>query len=170
VGWPQIVFGVVLILVLLFTAILYTVRQMVALRRLRAAEEMSLDERDYSRKRARRRLLMSLLLFVLGVMLAAALLYLEDPAHRLAEERAAMREQGVEAPPLNPEQKLFASRYLSFWIVFLLILMVVIFLAASDYWATRRYALNQHRKISDDRRAMIEREIARVRQERNGYH
>lgn len=169
-GWPQIIFGVVLILVLFFTAILYTVRQVQDLRRLRAAEEMPLEERDYSRRRARRRLIMSLLLFLLGVLLAGALLYLEGPAHELAEERAALRQQQGDAPPLSPEQRHLARLYLSFWIVFLLLLMAVVFLAALDYWATRRYARNQHRKISDDRRAMIEREIARVRQERDGYH
>lgn len=168
-GWPQIIFGVVLILVLIFTAILYTVRQIQALRRLRAAEEMPLEERDYSRSRARRRLVMSLLLFLLGILLTGALIYLEGPAHELAEERAAQRQQG-ELPPLNQEQRELARLYLVFWIVFLLILMAVVFLAALDYWATRRYALHQHRKINADRRAMIEREIARVRRERNGYH
>ena len=167
--WTQILFGTVLVLVLLGTAVFYTVRQIVALQRLRAAEEMSLEERAYLLSRARRRLVMSIFLFMLGVMLAGGLIYLEAPAHELAEERAAMRQQD-DAPPLNPEQRGFARLYLSFWIVFLLILMAVVFLAAWDYWSTRRYALSQHRKISDDRRAMIEREIARVRYQRNGYH
>ena len=168
-GWTQILFGAVLVLVLLFTAILYTVRQILALKRLRAAEEMSLEERAYLRSRAWRRLVMSILLFLLGVMLASALIYLEAPAQQLADERAAKQQQD-DSTPLNPEQRGFARFYLGFWIVFLLILMAVVFLSAWDYWATRRYALRQHRKISDDRRAMIEREIARVRQQRNGYH
>ena len=47
--------------------------------------------------------------------------------------------------------------------------MAVIFLAALDFWATRRYGLHQHRKIIADRRAMIEREVSRLRQERNGH-
>jgi hypothetical protein len=51
----------------------------------------------------------------------------------------------------------------------LLVLMIVVFMAALDYWATRRYGLRQHRKIIDDRRAMIEREISRLRQQRNGH-
>ena len=167
-GWTQIIFGAVLVLVLLFVAILYIVRQIVALRRLRAAEEMALEERAYLHGRARRRLVTSLLLFLLGVMLAAALIYLETPAHELAMEQAAKEQQG-DTTPLAPEQRLFARFYLIFWIVFLLVLMAVIFLAALDYWATRRYALRQHRKIVNDRRAMIEREVARLRQERNGH-
>lgn len=167
--WTQILFGAVLVFVLLGTSVFYTVRQIVARKRLRAVEEMSVEERAYLLSRVRRRLVMSIFLFMLGVMLAGALIYLEAPAHQLAEERAAMRQQD-DAQPLNPEQRGFVRLYLGFWIVFLLILMAVVLLAAWDYWATRRYALSQHRKISDDRRAMIEREIARVRHQRNGYH
>jgi len=168
VDWPQIIFGAVLVLVLLFVAILYIVRQVFALRRLRAAEEMSLEERAYLHGRAQRRLVTSLLLFVLGVMLAGALIYLEAPAHRLAEEQAAKKQQG-DTTPLPPEMQKFAQFYGWFWILFLLILMAVVFLAALDYWATRRYGIRQHRKIIDDRRAMIEREVSRLRQERNGH-
>jgi hypothetical protein len=167
VAWTQIIFGIVLVLVLLFVATLYIVRQILTLRRLRAAEEMALEERTYLHGRARRRLVTSLLLLLLGIMLAGALIYLEAPAHHLAVVRDAMRQQG-DAAPLDAEQRAFARVYLIFWILFLLILMAVIFLAALDYWATRRYALSQHRKIIDDRRAMIEREVSRLRQERDG--
>lgn len=167
-GWPQIIFGVALVLVLLSVAILYIVRQIVALRRLRASEEMAVEERVYLYGRARRRLITSLLLLLLGVMLAGALISLEPQAQRLVEEQEAKEQQG-DATPLNPEQSLFARFWLSFWILFLLILMAVVFLAALDYWATRRFGLRQHRKIIDDRRAMIEREVSRMRQERNGH-
>jgi len=168
VGWPQIIFGVVLVLVLLSVAILYIVRQILALRRLRATEEMALEERAYLYGRARRRLVTSLLLFLLGVMLAGALIYLEAPAQRLAEEQAAKVQEG-DTTPLAPEMRKFAQLYGWFWILFMLILMAVVFLAALDYLATRRYGIRQHRKIIDDRRAMIEREVSRLRQERNGH-
>lgn len=168
-AWSQIIFGAVLVVVLLFVAMLYGVRQVLALRRLPAAEEMGLEERAYLHGRARRRLVMSLLLLVLGVMLTAALMFLETPAQRLADQREAQEQQGDSAP-LSPEQRPFARLYLSFWIVFLLILMAVVLLAAVDLWATRRYGLRQHRKLIADHRATIEREIARYRQERNGHH
>ncbi|HTU17521.1 MAG TPA: hypothetical protein VMG10_05610 [Gemmataceae bacterium] len=166
--WPQIIFGAVLVLVLLCTSILYIVRQIVTLRRLRAAEEMGLEERAYLHSRARRRIVSSILLLLLGVMLAGALVYLEAPAQRLADAQAAKEQQG-DTTPLSPEQKPFARLYTAFWILFLLILMAVIFLAALDFWATRRYGMYQHRKIVADRRAMIEREVSRLRQERNGH-
>jgi hypothetical protein len=168
VGWTQITFGAVLVLVLMFVAILYTVRQVVTLRRLRVSEEMALEDRTYLHGRARRRLVTSLLMLLLGLMLAGALVYLEVPAQRLAEDQAAKEQQG-DTTPLAPEMREFARFYAWFWIIFLLILMAVVFLAALDYWATRRYGLRQHRKIIDDRRAMIEREVSRLRQERNGY-
>jgi hypothetical protein len=169
VAWSEIIFGAVLVVVLLFVAVLYGVRQIVSLCQLRAAEEMGLEERAYLHGRARRRLVMSLLLLVLGVIFTAALAYLETPAQQLAEQREAQEQQGDSAP-LSAEQRPFARLYLSFWIVFLLILMVVVLLAAVDLWATRRYGLRQHRKLIADHRAMIEREIARYRQERNGHH
>jgi hypothetical protein len=168
VGWTQIVFGIALVVVLLFVAILYFVRQIVSLRRLRQTEEMPLDERAYLLSRARRRLVNSILMFVLGIMLAVDLAYLEVPAQQLADQRTAQEQEG-EAPPLDAEQRVFARLYGGFFVLFLLVLMVVIFLAAFDYWATRRYGLGQRRKLLADRRAMIEREVARLRQERNGH-
>ena len=167
-GWTQILFGSVLVLVLFVLAILYSIRQVQTLRRLRGAEEMALEERDYLRRRAWRRLLTSGLLFILGVMLAGALVYLENPAQVLVDQIDTQEQQG-EKPHLEPEQKVFARYYTYFWIVFLLVLMAVVFLAALDFWATRRFGLRQHRKIIADRRAMIEREVARLRRERNGH-
>jgi len=169
VGWTQIIFGAVLVLVLLSVAILYGVRQMIALRRLPSAEAMPLEERNYLRSRARRRLVTSLLMFLLGIMLAVDLVYLEVPAQELADKREELQQQG-DSTPLSAEQRWFARVYGSFFVFFLLVLMVVVLLAALDYWATRRYGLHQHRKLSADRRNMIEREISRLRQERNGYH
>lgn len=168
-GWSQIIFGVILVLVLLLLATLYGVRQLISLRQLRGAVEMPPEERDYLHGRTRRRLVMSLLLLLLGVMLTVGLVYLEGPAHQLAEQRAAQEQQG-DSSPLSPEQRPFARLYAVFWLIFLLILMIVVFLAALDMWATRRYGLKQHRKLIADRRDMIERELTRMRQERNGHH
>jgi hypothetical protein len=169
VGWTQIIFGVVLVLILLLVAILYGVRQIFALRRLPRAKEMPPEEWNYQRGQARRRLVTSLLFLLLGVMLAIALIYLEAPAEQLSEERAALEKQGP-LPPLLGYQRAFVRHYTIFWILFLLVLMAVVLLAALDFWATRRYGLRQHRKLVADRRAMIEREVTRLRRERNGYH
>jgi hypothetical protein len=167
VGWSQIVFGAVLVLVLLAVAGLYCVRQVRALRRLPQAEEMPLDEARHQRRQAWRRLVTSVLLLVLAVMLTGALLFLEVPAQRLADERAAALGQ-AEPPPMTAEETHFARFYGSFWVLFLLVLLAIVLLAALDLWSTRRYGLRQHRKLQADRRAMIERELSRLRQGRNG--
>lgn len=167
-GWTQIIFGAILVMVLLFVAVLYIVRQVLALRRLRTTEEMALEERLYLHGRARRRLVTSLLLLLLGGMLSVDLLFLEVPAQQLADQRAKLQQQS-DSPPFNEEQRSFARVYGWFFVLFLLVLMIVVFLAGLDYWATRRYGLRQHRKLLDDRRAMIEREVSRLRQERNGH-
>lgn len=168
-GWTQIIFGAVLVLVLLFVAVLYGVRQVISLRRLRQAEELPPDESTHLRSQARRRLITSLLMLLLGVMLAGDLIFLEVPAQQLADQRAAM-EREADPTPFSPAQRTFARFYAGFFVLFLLVLMAVVFLAALDFWATRRYGLRQHRKLIADRRDMLEREVARLRQERNGYH
>lgn len=167
-GWPQILFGAILVLILLCISLLYGVRQIAVLRRLRRAEEMALEEASHLRAQARRRLLTSALLLLLGLMLAGDLVYLEVPAQQLADQRAEQDQQG-DSSPLSGEQRQFARFYGGFFVLFLLVLMVVVFLAALDFWATRRYGLRQHRKLMADRRAMIEREVSRLRQERNGH-
>ncbi len=107
-------------------------------------------------------------MLLLGVMLAGDLIFLEVPAQQLADQRAELEQHG-DTTPLSADQRNFARFYGVFFLFFLLVLMAVVFLAAFDFWATRRYGLRQHRKLIADRRAMIEREVARLRQERNGH-
>src|SRR5206468_3992140 len=115
----------------------------------------------------KRRLAGSVLMAVFAGLLAGSLTFLEDPAGRLAEEGEAAREHGQQ-PVLDPEQKQFIHFYGGYWIVMLLVLLALVALAAFDLLATRRFGLRQYRKIQTDRRAMIERQAARLRQERNG--
>ena len=49
-------------------------------------------------------------------------------------------------------------------------MLVVLVLAALDVWATRRFAIGQYRKINEDRRALIQAEVNRLRSQRNGEH
>ena len=89
-----------------------------------------------------------------------------------ADARAAALERGEEAPPPTPEEWSFARFYSTYWLVFLLILLVVVALAFSDLWATRSFAVRAHRQLQAERREMIDRQIARLREEkgqRNGH-
>ena len=163
-GWPQTVFGALLVAALLFVSLYYAWRQLRALRALRGAS-LPDEEMRYERAKARLRLINSVLTLLLAGLLIAGLVYLEGPAQRLADERAA----APDGQPLTPQERVFVRLYGWFWIAFMLILLAVVALAAVDLFSTRRYGLRQHRKLQADRRAMIERQAARIRQQRNGH-
>jgi hypothetical protein len=167
VGAPQITFGVVLVVALVALAAFYAVRQVRTLRRLRTADP-SAAETGYRRTQARRRLASSALLLVLAGLLAGALGFLEGPAQRLADRRAAQRQETGEEPRATAEEQTFFRLYSAYWVVFLLVLLAVVVLAFLDLLSTRRFGREEHRKLREDRRSMIEHHAARLRQERNG--
>jgi hypothetical protein len=119
----------------------------------------------YERRKAYRRLISSALLLVLGTLLIVLLTY-EHPAQQIADEREALSDKSIR---FTPEQREFLRTWGWTWISFLLILMAVIVLAGIDLMSTRLYAIRQFRKLQADRRAMIERETQRMRQQRNGF-
>lgn len=163
--WAQIVAGALLVILLVGVSGFFLGRQVQALRdlpRLPVADE----ERRRLRHQTYRRLVCSSLLLLLGFLLAAALLFLEGPAQQLAIERDELFKAG-RLTELTGPQRDFVRVWGWFWVVFLLLLMAVVFLAAFDIWATRRHALREHRKIQADRRAMLEQQINRLRHERN---
>jgi hypothetical protein len=142
-------------------------RQVQELRHLRRFPESEEEDRRL-RRQTYRRLVTSGLLLLLGFMLAVAMLYLETPAQRLADESDVQKALGKE-PQLTEAQRDFRNLYRWFWIAFLLILMTILFLAAFDLWATRRHGVRELRRIQADRRAMLDEQIKRLRHERNGH-
>ena len=166
--WTQIVFGTLLVVLLLGLAGYYAWRQMQALRGLRDAEESPPDERRYLVRRAWRRLFGCVLMVVLAVMLGGMMLFLENPAKELADFIAEARERGEE-PELSDQQRQLRVLYAVWNISLLIALLAILATAAIDLLATRRFSLTQLRRIQSDRRAMIERQVARLRQERNGH-
>lgn len=124
------------------------------------------DETRYVRRQGRRRLTIGGLLLVLGVLLVGALVFLEEPALKLGLEREALREAGKD-DPLTPDQRRFAEVYRWYWMTFLVVLLGVIVLAGVDLWSVRRYGMKQRRRLNEDRRAMIQRQLHRLRQERD---
>jgi hypothetical protein len=161
VFWSQILFGVVLVIVLLGLAGFYAWRQVLVLRRVRAAEAGG-EEGIYLRRQAWRRLASSALMVLLAALLVGAFLFLEGPAQQLADRVDAEGPQAAE----GPEQKSFVNFYSSYWIAFLLLLLVLVILAGFDLWAVRRFGLRELRRLQEDRRAMIARQSALLRQRR----
>jgi hypothetical protein len=67
---------------------------------------------------------------------------------------------------LTPEQEHAKQFFAFYWIAVLLLLFGLLILIAFDLNAIRRFAARHSRQIRDDRRAMLERELAVLRRER----
>jgi hypothetical protein len=108
-------------------------------------------------------------MLVMAGLLAVVLIAMEERAQQIADQTDAQRHSG-KPTVFTPDEMAFLNRWVGVWGSILVLLMVVIFLAAWDLWATRLYGIREMRKIQADRRAMIERQAARLRQQRNGHH
>jgi len=159
----QIVFGIVLVVVLLGMAGFFGWRQLLTLRIVRTSAALADEDRRYMRRQAWRRLTCSVVMVVLAGMLAAHY-KLEPAASDLASKRA-----DNPAYQFTDEEIQFRQVYTIYWIIFLLLLLTIIFLAAADLFAIRGFGLRHYRQIQADRRAMIEDELARIRSQRNGH-
>jgi hypothetical protein len=144
-------------------------RQVVALGEVREQTSLPAEENRYQRRQAHRRLVGCGLMALLALLLAGAQLFLEDKAQALAEQRDALPDDGS-APPLTEPERDFARMYACYWIVCLLVLMAIVALAGVDLWETRRRGLREQRKLLDDQRLMLERQVERYRQKRKGLN
>ena len=163
----ELIFGGVLVALLLGLAGYYGLRQVRALRGLRQADDRSQDERGYVRRQAWRRLVCCGLMVVLAGMLAGLSAF--DSSLRQLAERAEEAQQGEEPATLNPDESRFLKVYAAYCITLMLVLLGILVLVGMDLMAIRRYGRRQFLQIQADRRAMIEREVARLRSDRNGH-
>ena len=163
-NWSEILFGSLLVAVLVLGSAYYGWKQLRQLRRLREQPPAE-DEMRWEKRKAWRRLISSGLTFLMALLLGALLAFYENDAQRLADERDGVA-PGTE---LTADQKDFVRKWVGLVIALLVLLFTVVMLAGADLWATRTYALRQFRKLQADRRAMIERQATRMRQERNGH-
>jgi hypothetical protein len=161
VGWSQIVFGSLLVATLLLLSGYYGRRQFAVLRRLRN-ETLPGEEGRHERAKAYRRLVSCGLLLVIGLLLAGVLLWLEAPTQRILDEY-----KGVTDPKYSDAQKQLIKVWGGSYIAILVLLLIAVALAAVDLWSTRGHALRQFRKLQADRRAMIQRQSGRLREERD---
>jgi hypothetical protein len=164
VGWPQIVFGVVLIVVLFATALYFVISQRRTLRQLADDPSLSSDELLFQQRQALRRLAAGIVMLLIAVLLFGALAFLEAPAQARVNEIDALPDP-ENRPPLTPEQKTFDRIYGWTWMAILVLLLVLVLLGLWDYLANRRYGLQQRREINEARRKMIAREADRLRRE-----
>jgi MFS family permease len=168
VNGTELVITILLSVVLLGVACYFGYRQVLALRGAASPEALGADDRRFTRSQAYRRLFCSFLMVVFSGLLIGWLFL--DPTYRtLHEDRLA---QAAEDPaaPLTDQQREALGLFSLYWIAALFVLLVLVSMAALDFWATTRYGFDQHRRLKADHRAFIEEQVARRRRDRNGQH
>ena len=130
-------------------------------RRLRT-ESLASDDRRYLRGLAQRRTVNAVLLLLLAGMLAGA--YLSGGQQEL-NRIAGLK--GLDPPgERTPEDDRFVKAWAIYWIVVLGLLFFVIVVAVADYTATGLYGRQQLRRIRNEQRALLERDLAVYRQQK----
>jgi hypothetical protein len=159
---------VVLIVLLGGLAGYFAWRQLQTLRGVARNDNLPAEDRKYFRRQAWRRLVGCGLMLALLALMGGSF-FIEGKAEQVAAEKKAARDRG-EAGDLDPEQRLFMKFYGGYWIVILLFVIGLVAIAFADLVSIRRYGQRHYRKLQEDRRAMIERQVIRLRQERNGHN
>jgi uncharacterized membrane protein YfcA len=162
----QILSTIALIAVLVGLAGYYAWRQVQALRGLRRAGDLPREDRAYVRNQAWRRLACSAVMVVFAGLLAGSFFF-EAHAQGIVDQGEAAAAHN-EKPDLDPGQKHFFRFYTLYWVAALLLLLGMMGLALYDILAIRRFGQRHFRQIQADRRAMIERQAARLRARRYG--
>jgi hypothetical protein len=161
---PEQIVGLLIVVVLLAIAGWFGWRQIQTLRTLPRQENLSSEDRHYFRSQAWRRLVGCVLMLMLAGLLAGwFLLGLNEFATTLGKQAKEAGDGGLTA---EERQRLNVCIY--YVVGLLLVLLATIGTAWVDFWAIRRYGLRHRRQIQDERRAMIERQVARLRREGNG--
>jgi hypothetical protein len=159
----EIAFGVLLVAGLVGMSVFVGRRQFASLRRLRTLGVPLDDEGQYERRKARLRIASCALTLLMAVQITVLLATHERTYGHVARQRKA-----DPLAEISDEQRLLLRVWGGQWIAVMLVMLVVLVLAALDLWATRRFAFRQFRKISDDRRSMIQRQVNRMREQKNG--
>jgi hypothetical protein len=155
-----------LVLVTLGVAGYFAWQQTQTLRDLRHRTGLTPEDRTYFHRQAWRRLFGCGLLVIVAVLLSSW--YLLGIDARFDELRDVMQQQRAAGNfSLRPEQEQAKRFFAYYWIAVLLLLLAIVTLAGIDLNAIRRYAARHARRIRDDRRAMLERELANLRRERS---
>jgi hypothetical protein len=165
----EMIFAGLIVVVLISVAVYYGPRQWQALRKLRTEDDLDAADRRYIRRQAWRRLLNSGLMLLLAALLVGSYIVgQERQAVEIGAKSANRPDTATGAGP-SPEQERFLNRYRNTWILIGLVLLAILCLAFADLWAIRSFGLRHYRKIRAERREVIQREVARLRSQRNGH-
>jgi uncharacterized protein (DUF2062 family) len=155
-------FASLIVGILIGLALFYGVRQWLALRALRRSSQHPSGELAFHRNQARRRLLTCFLMLTFASILATSYI--------LGYERLAVEMGDKHEPPIPDDVRdAFLRQYQAIWGTLLFLLFAMVVLALVDLFAIQRYTRLKLRKLHDDRRAALDRQIQIFRSERNGH-
>jgi hypothetical protein len=145
-------------------------RQYRQLQWLRAQTNLSLEDRIYFRRQIVRRLMGCLVLLVLAVQIAGLFYWdILGQLDRLSAIGDEARAKDVKLGPedMKPEQREFLNFALTYLLVMALSILLLMLVAMIDVMAIRRYGMRHRRRIREDRRAMLERQLPNLRWNRS---
>lgn len=136
-------------------------RQLATFRKLRGGEAIASDDRRFFHNQALRRTVCGGLLLLLSAMIAGNyVLGIDDRREKIAEQRDARQQAGDPMTEKTEEEKQFIRTYVGLWIGVLLLVFLVTSVAIMDIWSTRRYAVQQMRRMRNEHLALLERDLA----------
>jgi hypothetical protein len=158
----------VIVIVLIGLAGYFGWQQLRAIQRLKQTENLHPEDRHYHRLHAGRVFICCVLMIMVAGMVGGW--YVLGLASNLGELGHQAAGQPVNSDQhLDAAQKRSLTFFTVYWILAILLLLAMVYVAFMDLWAIRRFGLRHMRQLQADRRAMLERQIALLRSERNGH-
>jgi hypothetical protein len=140
-------------------------RQFATLRRVRSEPYMPDGDRHYFQRQGKRRLAISGLLVLVGVMIYVYYLSGMDARVDAIPERNKVAEAPPDDAPAQDDRQ-FTLLVVIYWIVIILIMGVWVWLVLVDLWATRRYWMARYKEIKADHETKLHRDLAIYRQQK----
>jgi ABC-type Fe3+ transport system permease subunit len=159
-------YGYILAGLLFLLAVVFAWRQVQALRQLKTLENLSTEDRSYFRRQALRRLFGCALMFVLAAMMLG--LFVFDILTGLDSLVEAGKKAKADGGTITEEQEDFFRYCVNYVIGMALLLLLLLIVAFVELGAIRRYGMRHRKRIRDDRRAMLQRQLPLLHRERNG--
>jgi len=161
---PEQVFAIVLIFTLLGVSGYFAWRQFRTLQWLKTQPQMMPEDRTYYRRQVIRRLMgCGLTLILAGLLIGIFAFGVMAGLDQLAAQGGQARKDGTK---LTEEQQDFVRFSFSYLGVLMLVLFVLLSVVFVDVMAIRRFGMRHRKRIRDDRRAMLMRQLPLLRRER----
>ena len=159
--------GLSLAAALVLVGALTALRQRRALRALSAEPFLADEDRRYRRSQARRRLVTSGLLLVIGGMIGAYYLSGMDARMDAIGDRGKAGGPQEDDPAPQAESDVQFTRFAAlYWIGVMGLVFVAVCLAVVDFWFTRTYWMARYKELKADHDTKLQRDLAVFRQQK----